>query len=91
MKDAPAGVPDRATEVFRLCEARKPDQFELKTITSFYQQQLQRFESRKLDPSEVALADSPDIKVDKKNLPELAAWTAVARSILNLDETVTKE
>jgi hypothetical protein len=28
---------------------------------------------------------------DTRNLPELAAWTTVARALLNLDETISKE
>ena len=38
----------------------------------------------------VALAGNAN-KPQNVDVPELAAWTTVARSILNLDETVTKE
>jgi mono/diheme cytochrome c family protein len=81
----------RATEVFRLCIARKPDEVELKTVVDFYQSQLKRFQDdKKLNTSAIALAD-PNEKSANATMPELAAWTTVARSILNLDETVTKE
>jgi hypothetical protein len=86
--EGPADVNARAAEVFRRCVARSPDEVELKQITDFYQQQLKRFEDKKLDASAVASAAG---RADKARLPELAAWTTVARSILNLDETVTKE
>jgi hypothetical protein len=85
---------DRAAEVFRLCNARSPDDVELKSIVSFYQAQLARFRDKDkktgLDAAAVAANDS---KMAPKNvdLPELAAWTTVARAVLNLDETVTKE
>ncbi|MEO6435740.1 MAG: DUF1553 domain-containing protein, partial [Tepidisphaeraceae bacterium] len=82
----------RAAEVFRLCVARKPDATELRKIVEFYQAQLKRFrEDKSVDAAAVALASpgqKPPVDCD---LPELAAWTTVARSVLNLDETVTKE
>ena len=81
----------RAEQVFRLCVARRPDEAELKAILDFYQAQLKRFrEDKTLDPAVVALRD-PAKKPQGMDLPELAAWTTVARSVLNLDETVTKE
>ena len=43
-----------------------------------------------LDPAAIALAQ-PKAAPANIDVSELAAWTTVARSILNLDETVTKE
>ena len=80
----------RATAVFRLCVARAPDKTELQDICKFYTAQLNRFSEKSADPASVALAN-PAMKPENENLPELAAWTTVARSILNLDETMTKE
>jgi len=81
----------RAAEVFRLCVARRPDPTELKSIVDFYEAQLKRFQAdKKLDPAAVALAD-PKNEPRGTKVDELAAWTTVARSMLNLDETVTKE
>jgi hypothetical protein len=78
--------------IFRLCVARKPDPTELRSIVEFYAAQLQRFRDDKaLDAAAVALANPSQKPPPDCDLPELAAWTAVARSVLNLDETVTKE
>ncbi|MEA2734556.1 MAG: hypothetical protein QOE14_1007, partial [Humisphaera sp.] len=92
MEETPAAsAGDRAVHVFRLCVARRPDEAELKQVVDFYEAQLKRFkEDKAVDPAAVALQD-PKKKPQGMDLPELAAWTTVARSILNLDETVTKE
>jgi mono/diheme cytochrome c family protein/uncharacterized membrane protein len=90
MKEVPDDVAGRAAQVFRLCVARRPNDAELKALVDFYQSQLTRFQEKKLDPAAVALAD-PKRKPGDMDLPQLAAWTTVARSVLNLDETVTKE
>ena len=92
MEDEPsASAGERAAQIFRLCVSRRPDEVELKAVTDFYEAQLKRFrEDKTVDPAAVALRD-PAKKPQGMDLPELAAWTTVARSILNLDETVTKE
>ena len=78
----------RAAQVFRLCVARQPNDKELKMITDFYNAQLKRLEEKQLDAKKLAMADAHK---SGKDAIELAAWTTVARTILNLDETVTKE
>ena len=73
--------------------ARRPDDVELKAIVDFYESQLKRFRDagdKSVDAAAVALPDPKQVP-SGMDLPELAAWTTVARSILNLDETVTKE
>ena len=75
----------RATLAMRLCTGRSPDDDEVKRIIAFYNVQLQKFTEKKADPAAVAgVSGRPD-------LPELAAWTLVCRSVLNLDETLTKD
>jgi hypothetical protein len=92
MEEEPSASPvERATQIFRLCVSRRPDEVETKAIMDFYEAQLKRFrEDKTVDPAAVALPD-PKKKPQGMDLPELAAWTTVARSVLNLDETVTKE
>ena len=84
----------RATEIFRLCVARPPEKAELQQICDFYDAQLKRMKDpdkkKGLDPAAIALADPKNVP-QNTDIAELAAWTTVARSILNLDETVTKE
>jgi hypothetical protein len=90
----------RARYAFRLCLARSPRPEELARLTAFFDHQLARFRSGALDALPVAglagktppptplLAPAPPPGTDPN---ELAAWTTVARVLLNLDETVTKE
>jgi hypothetical protein len=74
----------RAAELFRRCLVRQPSDQELKMLTDFYQAQKRRFESKEVDTSAVAGPGDGDTQ-------ERAAWTAVARVLLNLDECITKE
>jgi hypothetical protein len=77
-------VGSRAVELFRRCLVRPPSEQELKMLTDFYHAQNRRFESKELDAAAVAGPGDGDVR-------ERAAWTAVARVLLNLDETITKE
>jgi hypothetical protein len=75
----------RASLAMRLCIGRTPDDDEVKRIVAFYQKELQRLQDKKADPAAVAGATG------RPDTPELAAWTLVCRSVLNLDETLTKD
>ena len=78
-------TPRSATLAMRLCTGRSPDDDEVKRIIAFSNAQLQKFSEKKADPAAVAgVSGRPD-------LPELAAWTLVCRSVLNLDVTLTKD
>ena len=52
-------------------------------LVRFYQAQKERFERKELDAAAIAGPGEGDAG-------ERAAWTVLARAILNLDETVTK-
>jgi hypothetical protein len=78
-----AGPEERARLLFRRCLTRPPRSDELALLVQFYRAQKQRFETKQLDAAVIA-GSGP-------NLPERAAWTTVARALLNLDETITKE
>jgi hypothetical protein len=90
----------RARHAFRLCLARPPRSEELARLTAFFDRQLARFRAGELDAVQVAGLSSqdpvPTPLLTRRPPPgsdpnELAAWTTVARVLLNLDETVTKE
>ena len=70
---------------FRLCVARRPSKEEENILLKFLAAQRARF--RKDMKSASALAAVPE----GEPAAEPAAWTAVARVLLNLDETITKE
>jgi hypothetical protein len=71
---------------FRLCVSRRPNEKEIDELAALYQRQFARF------TKDIAAARALLKDVDEKaNLPELAAWTVAANTLLSLDETLTKE
>jgi hypothetical protein len=79
----PGTVEERATYLFRRCLTRPPAADEVKLLAAFYANQKTRLEKKELDPTAIA---GPG-----ENADDRAAWTLLARSLLNLDETITKE
>ncbi|HQX51811.1 MAG TPA: DUF1553 domain-containing protein, partial [Planctomycetaceae bacterium] len=76
---------DRCLQMFRSCLTRKPSQTELDLLLNFHSRELSRFESNAADvASFVKHADSGI------SATQLAAWTSVARVILNTDEFVSR-
>ena len=73
----------KVESLFRRCLTRPPTGSELKKLTKFYQTQLARFQSGDLKAA--------DFLKDAEASPEQAGWTALARVLLNLDETISKE
>jgi hypothetical protein len=88
---------DRIGHLFRLCLAREPRPEEVARVQAYLNRQLARLRSGGLDAARIASPAGQPHPTPLLALPrgvplnELAAWTAVARAILNLDETVTKE
>jgi mono/diheme cytochrome c family protein len=74
----------RVELVFRRCLTRPPSTDERMKLLQFYQAQLARFATGELKAVELL-----EVK-DGEHLNEQAAWTTVARVLLNLDETITK-
>jgi hypothetical protein len=78
--------PDRITYAFQLCAARKPSPGEQQELLSFLNKQRTRFAEGWLEPKKLAEEIPPG-----STPTQVAAWTAVSRVLLNLDETITKE
>jgi hypothetical protein len=76
-------VKDRLVFLFRRCLTRPPDPTELDLLLRFYHKQKDRLEAGELNAQKIAGSD-------RDQPVEQAAWTALARSVLNLDETITK-
>jgi len=74
----------RAELLFRRCLTRPPSTEERERLVRFYKAQLTRFAGGELKAESIL-----DVK-DGEHLNEQAAWTAVARILMNLDETITK-
>lgn len=92
LRDGGLDDQSRASYAFRTCTSRWPSEQEISVVLDLLDQQRQRLSDGWLNPREVATGDPA-------KLPELppaatpqdaAAWTLVARVLLNLDETITK-
>jgi hypothetical protein len=84
---------DRLTFAFRRCVARSPSEKEAAVLLDMLEKETRKFSAADAKPWELA-ADDPFIppQLPPGIVPaQAAAWTAVARVLLNLDETITKE
>jgi hypothetical protein len=84
---------DRLTYAFRRCVARAPTEAEAAALLDLLHRQIGRFEQPDAHPWALAANDParPPQLPAGATPPQLAAWTTVARVLLNLDETITKE
>jgi hypothetical protein len=84
---------DRLVHAFRCCLARPPSEPEATALLDLLHRQTQRFERPGENPWTLAAGEGAKQPALPAGVtpPQLAAWTAVARVLLNLDETITKE
>jgi len=83
---------ERMTYAFRRCVARLPEPQEINVLMDLLAKQTTRFDSGELDPKQLAGAiPAGQALPGGTTIVELAAWTAVSRVLLNLDETITKQ
>ncbi|HKQ79429.1 MAG TPA: PSD1 and planctomycete cytochrome C domain-containing protein [Blastocatellia bacterium] len=80
----------RMIHAFRLCVSREPDQFELRKLMELLDDQKKYFEGRTSAAVYVTAMDLNKIPEDV-DLHKVAPWTMVARVLLNMDETITRE
>jgi hypothetical protein len=84
---------ERLTYAFERCVSRAPSKPELALLRHFLARQKKRFNREGADPRQM-LIDEEDPQAgppDGVSAADLAAWTAIARVVLNLDETITRE
>jgi hypothetical protein len=83
---------DRIAYAFRLSTSRPPNSAERDAIMGALADNRRRLRAGELKANDIAFSSMTDVK----KLPadatpnEVAAWTLVARVLLNLDETITK-
>ena len=77
---------DRLRLAFRLALGRDPDEKEAKTMESYLHQQTQIFTAHPKDAAALAA-----FAAGQRSQTDLAAWTAVASVLMNLDEFITRE
>lgn len=84
---------EQISYAFRRCVARAPSPSELDELAVFLNRQEERYAAHEINPWEM-LGANPGFQdhLPAGTSPEkAAAWTALARVLLNLDETITKE
>lgn len=81
---------DKLQYAFRLCTGRKPDEFETQRLLALLDEQRKVFDGRTSSAVYVSAMDLTKLP-ENIDLHKLAPWTMVARVLLNLDETITKE
>ncbi|MFM9960627.1 MAG: PSD1 and planctomycete cytochrome C domain-containing protein [Planctomycetaceae bacterium] len=74
----------RLAELFRRCLTRPPTDAEITLLSRFLKTQRERLATKELDAATLAGPGEGDAS-------ERAAWSLVARALLNLDEAVTKD
>ena len=88
--DGPSGTGSRIELVFRLATARRPTASETAVLRQLLERQ--RVSFRKDRQAALQLLDvGESARNPRVDVAELAAWTTVASTVLNLDETITKQ
>jgi mono/diheme cytochrome c family protein len=84
---------DRVTFAFRSCLARRPTDEECRALVALVDRQRARIADGWTNAREIATGKNelPDNLPPGATPAQLAAYTVLARVILNLDETITKE
>ena len=80
-------VPDGIGEAFERCVGRRPNAGEVKELRALFDRSRAYYETQ----PEAAGKLVADTKAEPGQAPKLAAWIVVARTILNMDEVLTRE
>jgi hypothetical protein len=93
LADGGATDAERLSFAFRRCVSRQPSEAESKLLLDLLEKEMAKFTAADAKPWELAAEDpaNPPPLPEGVTSPQAAAWTAVARVLLNLDETITKE
>lgn len=89
LREVPGGAGadrERAARAFALCTARPPDAAERERLLALLERARASFAARPADALRFAGPHRPD----DVPAPEAAAWTALARAVQNLDESITR-
>ncbi|MDA8743436.1 DUF1553 domain-containing protein, partial [Rubripirellula amarantea] len=80
---------ERFELLYQRCLSRYPDDREIEVMQRMLDQQQERMKED-LDLAKSLVGD-PTIASDSDSIAQQAAWTAICRVVLNLDEAITKE
>src|SRR5262249_19709301 len=82
-------TPDRINVAFHLALQRDADATEMAILTKLHEKHRSHYDANPKDAHAIlGVGFAPAAK--DVSAPELAAWTSVARAILNLHETITR-
>jgi mono/diheme cytochrome c family protein len=87
LREGPASDPERVRYAFRRCLSREPSAIEASRLLAYYRSQLAGFQTAPRDAEAIAPKDRPAAS----SAPEAAAWAALARVLMNVDEFITRE
>lgn len=87
LQEAPDYDAGRVRHAFQLCLSRDPDEAEAARLLAFYESQHAAYS----DDADRAAEICPPGLPEGFAAADGAAWTSVARVLLNLDETITRE
>jgi|UniRef100_UPI003784A90A hypothetical protein len=90
IKEGGTSIESRLTHGFRLLLGRKPSQHELQVLTTAVERSIKDF-TKDAEAAKQLLTFGEAKTDDKLSAAELAAYTTVASTLINLDETITKE
>jgi hypothetical protein len=90
MQEAPQGVEPSIAWAWKLVLSRPPTAEEAAVLAKLYAAHLAHYSAHEAQARALISVGQASIP-DGLPLAELAAWTSVARTLLNLDETVTRE
>jgi hypothetical protein len=76
---------ERLLYAYVLCLARSPEPFEAKRLVKYLDQQRTNFATAPEDASKVTG------EAVSETVADAAAWTSLARALMNLDEFITRE
>jgi hypothetical protein len=89
LREAEGGIEQRIHFVFRQTLCRKAEPDEVKLLSALYQQHREEYRGNKASAEALLhVGDRPP--PEDLSAVELAAWTSVARVVLNLHETITR-
>ena len=84
-----AKIDDRINWTFERALERKPTKEEFKLLNNLYREEFKHYSRDVTAATNLVSVGQPPVQKNEK-IPELAAWTSVARVVLNLHEAITR-